>query len=101
MVACFQLFASASRHDLNIENLLHWVALRKKIHKKYKSIRKSHLKLFKSIAIFQNPNSDFPIEGILSEKGPFYQHNRKCMENIVENIFSVQGPVPWIFLRKF
>ena len=65
---------------------------------------KSHLKLLKSIAIFQNLNSDFPIEGILSEKGPSYQHNRICMENIVENIYvdvSVQGAVPWILLRKF
>lgn len=65
---------------------------------------KSHLKLLKSIAIFQNLNSDFPIEGIVSEKGPSYQHNRKCMENIVENIYvdvSVQGAVPWILLRKF
>ena len=58
---------------------------------------KSHLKLLKSIAIFPNLNSDFPIEGIVSEKGPSYQHNGKCMENIVENIYvdvSVQGAVP-------
>ena len=33
---------------------------------------KSHLKLLKSIAIFQNLNSDFPIEGIVSEKGPWH-----------------------------
>ena len=78
--------------------------MKKKYIRNINPSEKSHLKLLKSIAFFQNLNSHFPIEGILSEKGPSYQHNKKCMENIVENMHvdvNVKGAVPWILSRKF
>ena len=70
--------------------------MKKKYIRNINPSEKSHLKLLKSIALFQNLNSHFPIEGILSEKGPSHQHNKKCMENIVENLHvdvNVKGAV--------